>query len=164
MISRALAPVVAFPPAAEDSPLSHCRIIDLPVIHDPRGNLTFVEDDNRHVPFPIKRVYYLYDVPGGAARGGHAHKELEEFLLAISGSFDVVLSDHRHSVRVHLNRSYFGVYIGSMVWRSLENFSSGSVCLVLASNHYDESDYFRHRGEYLRVCRQLFSGKGGTRR
>lgn len=163
VIRRAPAPAVAFPPFAADSPLSQCRIIDLPVVHDPRGNLTFVEDNNRHVPFNIQRVYYLYDVPGGAERGGHAHKRLREFLLAISGSFDVVLSDHRHSARVHLNRSYFGVLIGEMVWRSLENFSSGSVCLVLASDHYDESDYFRDHGEYLGACRQMYGRKGGTR-
>ncbi len=162
MIRRAAAPAVAFPPVAADSPLSQCRIIDLPVTQDPRGNLTFVEG-NHHVPFNIQRVYYLYDVPGGAERGGHAHKRLQEFLLAISGSFDVVLSDHRHSARVHLNRSYFGVLITEMVWRSLENFSSGSVCLVLASDHYDEGDYFRDWGEYLGACQRLFGGKEGSR-
>lgn len=158
VIRRAPAPSIALPPTAPDSPLSACRVIELPVIQDPRGNLTFIEDDNRHVPFSIRRVYYLYDVPGGAERGGHAHEELKEFLLAISGSFDVVLSDHRHSVRVHLNRSYFGVFIGPMVWRSLENFSSGSVCLVLASDHFDEADYYRDHDDYLRACRQRYGG------
>jgi len=144
------APRVYFPDHGEDSPLSRCHMIDLPIVKDRRGNLTFIEDNNRHVPFPIRRVYYLYDVPGGAERGGHAHRELREFLVAISGSFDVVLSDHRDEVRVHLDRSYFGVYVGAMVWRRLENFSSGSVCLVLASDHYDEGDYYRDHDLYLR--------------
>jgi oxalate decarboxylase/phosphoglucose isomerase-like protein (cupin superfamily) len=125
-------------------------MIELPIVQDRRGNLTFIEDNHRHVPFEIRRVYYLYDVPGGAERGGHAHRELEEFIVAISGSFDVVLSDHMGEVRVHLNRSYFGVYVGPMVWRRLENFSSGSVCLVLASDHFSEADYYRDHGSYSR--------------
>lgn len=149
-IRRAPAPLIVFPDAAKGTPLSRCRLIDLPIVQDRRGNLTFIEDNNRHVPFPIRRVYYLYDVPGGAERGGHAHRELEEFLVAITGSFDVVLSDQDHEIRVHLNRSYFGVYIGPMVWRRLDNFSSGSVCLVLASDHYSEADYYRNRESYLR--------------
>ena len=150
VIRRALAPVMVIPDGAQETPLSRCRLIDLPIIQDRRGNLTFIEDNNRHVPFTIRRVYYLYDVPGGAERGGHAHRELEEFILAISGSFDVVLSDQQNEVRVHLNRSYFGVYVGPMVWRRLDNFSSGSVCLVLASDHYDETDYYCDRNAYLR--------------
>jgi hypothetical protein len=149
-ISRAQLPPVVFPDSDDDTPLAQCRLIDLPIIQDRRGNLTYIEDNNRHVPFPIRRVYYLYDVPGGAERGGHAHRALEEFLVAISGSFDVLLSDRDHEVRVHLNRSYFGVYIGPMVWRRLDNFSSGSVCLVLASDHYMEADYYRDRALYLR--------------
>src|SRR3954447_3699682 len=112
--------------------LDACRIIELPKIGDPRGNLTFVEG-GRHVPFDIRRVYYLYDVPGGADRGGHAHKELHQLLIAISGSFDVTLADGRKRRRFRLNRSYKGLYIGPMVWRQLNNFSSGSICLVLAS-------------------------------
>ena len=132
-----------------EGPLSRCRILELPTVQDHRGNLTFVEG-RRHVPFHVERVYYLYDVPGGAFRGGHAHRELEEFIVAMSGSFDVVLSDDREERRIHLNRSHFGIYVGPMVWRHLDNFSSGSVCLVLASAPYDESDYYRIKGDYLR--------------
>jgi len=125
-----------------------CTVIDLPIIHDPRGNLTFIEGYG-HIPFDIKRVYYLYDVPGGAERGGHAHKELHQLIIAMSGSFDVVLDDGNEKKRVHLNRSYFGLYICPMIWRELDNFSSGSVCMVLASRKYDESDYFRNYGEFI---------------
>ena len=132
--------------------VARCRIIDLPRIQDPRGNLSFVEGE-RHVPFDIARVYYLYDVPGGAERGGHAHKELHQFIIAMSGSFDVVLDDGSEKKRFHLSRSYYGLYIGPMIWRELDNFSSGSVCLVLASNRYDESDYYRDYGEYLAALR-----------
>jgi dTDP-4-dehydrorhamnose 3,5-epimerase-like enzyme len=132
--------------------ISNCHIIELPKITDPRGNLTFVEGA-RHVPFRIQRVYYLYDVPGGAERGGHAHKELQEFIVAMSGSFDVILDDGRERKRFHLNRSYYGLYVSPMVWRELDNFSSGSVCMVLASNFYDESDYYRDYLEYTRNLR-----------
>lgn len=125
-----------------------CELIDLPKISDPRGNLTFVEGGS-HIPFEIRRVYYLYDVPGGAARGGHAHKELRQLIIAMSGSFDVVLDDGMSKRRVHLNRSYCGLYVCPMIWRELDNFSSGSVCMVLASNHYNEDDYFRDYEEYL---------------
>jgi hypothetical protein len=133
--------------------LKDCRMIDLPKISDTRGNLTFIES-NRHIPFDIERVYYLYDVPGGAERGGHAHKELEEFIIAMSGSFDVVLDDGFEKKNFHLNRSYFGIYIPRLVWRELNNFSSGSVCMVLASECFDEADYFREYDEYLRVIKQ----------
>jgi hypothetical protein len=132
--------------------LDACRIIDLPKIGDPRGNLTFVEG-GRHVPFDIKRVYYLYDVPGGADRGGHSHKGLQQVLIALSGSFDVVVSDGFRTATRHLNRSYQGLYIPPMIWRELENFSSGSVCLVLASEPYDEADYYRDYQTYLRAMR-----------
>lgn len=125
-----------------------CAIISLPKISDPRGNLTFIEGGN-HVPFDIQRVYYLYDVPGGAERGGHAHKGLHQLIIAMSGSFDVVLDDGVNKKRVHLSRSYGGLYVCPMIWRELDNFSSGSVCMVLASNRYDESDYFREYDEYL---------------
>ncbi len=125
-----------------------CKIIELPKISDPRGNLTFIEGNN-HIPFDIARVYYLYDVPGGAERGGHAHKELSQLIIAMSGSFDVVLDDGTKKKRVHLNRSYYGLYVCPMIWRELDNFSSGSVCLVLASNKYDEGDYYRDYNQYL---------------
>jgi oxalate decarboxylase/phosphoglucose isomerase-like protein (cupin superfamily) len=123
------------------------RIVDLPKISDIRGNLTFIEGQ-RHVPFAIKRVYYLYDVPGGAMRAGHAHKSLEQFLIAMSGSFDVILDDGRERTRIHLNRSYHGLYVPPMVWRELDNFSSGSVCLALASEPFDEGDYYRIYDEF----------------
>jgi len=130
-----------------------CHLVDLPKITDPRGNLTFIEA-GRHVPFEIQRVYYLYDVPGGATRGGHAHKALHQLIVAMSGSFDVVLDDGREKRRFHLNRSYFGLYVCPMIWRELDNFSSGSVCMVLASNHYDEGDYYRDYSEFIRAVQQ----------
>ena len=126
-----------------------CKILDLPKIADPRGNLTFVESNNQ-IPFDIQRVYYLYDVPGGSERGGHAHKELHQLIIAMSGSFDVLLDDGKNKKRVHLSRSYYGLYVCPMIWRELDNFSSGSVCKVLASNKYDEIDYYRDYGEFMR--------------
>ncbi|MFZ4801190.1 MAG: sugar 3,4-ketoisomerase [Chlorobium sp.] len=132
--------------------LASCRIIDLPKITDSRGNLTFIEG-NRHAPFDIQRVYYLYDVPGGAERGGHAHKELHQLIIAMSGSFDVLLDDGHAQRTVHLNRSYFGLYVCPMIWRALDNFSSGSVCMVLASNYYDECDYFREYADFIKAVK-----------
>ena len=123
-------------------------IVQLPRVTDPRGNLTFIEG-SAHVPFDIARVYYLYDVPGGESRGGHAHKHLQQLIVAVSGSFDVVLDDGVTRQKFFLNRSYFGLYVPSMHWRELENFSSGSVCLVLASQHYDEADYYRDYQAFL---------------
>jgi hypothetical protein len=123
-------------------PLNDCKLIELPKVHDPRGNLTFVEGQ-RHIPFDIKRVYYLYDVPGGSDRGAHAHKNLHQFLIAMSGSFDVVLDDGDRQRRFHMNRSYYGLYICPMMWRYLDNFSSGAVCMVLASEYFEPSDYIR---------------------
>lgn len=128
-------------------PLSDCRRIDLPKITDQRGNLTFVEGGN-HIPFDIKRVYYLYDVPGGSDRGEHAHKNLHQFVICMSGSFDILLNDGKNEQRFHLNRSYYGLYICPMMWRSLDNFSSGAVCMVLASHVYDENDYIRDLDEF----------------
>lgn len=128
--------------------IKKCRIIELPKISDPRGNLTFIEG-GRHVPFDIQRVYYLYDVPGGAERGGHAHKALHQLIIAMSGSFDVLIDDGKNKRRVHLSRSYNGLYICPMIWRELDNFSSGSVCMVLASNKYDESDYYRDYHDFI---------------
>ena len=123
------------------------RIIDFPIVHEPRGNLSFIVGE-RQIPFPIKRVYYLYDVPGGAVRGGHAHKDLQQVIIALSGSFDVVLDDGKQRHKMSLNRSYHGLYLPNMVWRELENFSSGAVCLVLASEIYLESDYIRDIREF----------------
>jgi dTDP-4-dehydrorhamnose 3,5-epimerase-like enzyme len=128
--------------------INDCKLINLPIIPDRRGNLSFIEGDT-HIPYDIKRVYYLYDVPGGEERGGHAHKESQEFLIAMSGSFDVILNDGFEQKKFHMNRSYYGLYISTMVWRELNNFSSGSVCLVLASTIYDESDYIRDYDEFL---------------
>jgi dTDP-4-dehydrorhamnose 3,5-epimerase-like enzyme len=130
--------------------IDRCKIIDLPKISDQRGNLTFIEGDHQ-VPFSIQRVYYLYDVPGGSERGGHAHKGLHQLIIAISGSFDVILDDGENKMRVQLNRSYNGLYVCPMIWRELCNFSSGSVCLVLASNKYDEADYYRDYDEFMRA-------------
>jgi len=130
-----------------------CKIIDLPKIQDSRGNLTFIEGGN-HIPFDIQRVYYLYDVPGGSERGGHAHKELKQLIVAMSGSFDVILDDGVQKKRVHLNRSYNGLYVCPMIWRELDNFSSGSVCMVLASTRYDEADYFRNYEDFMEARRQ----------
>lgn len=126
-----------------------CKIVELPKITDPRGNLTFIEAGD-HIPFNIQRVYYLYDVPGGAERGGHAHKGLHQLIIAMSGSFDVVLDDGKNKKRVHLARSYYGLYVCPMIWRELDNFSSGSVCMVLASNKYDEADYYRNYNEFMK--------------
>ncbi|MBE2212920.1 MAG: WxcM-like domain-containing protein [Opitutaceae bacterium] len=128
--------------------LEQCKIIDLPKIADPRGNLTFIEN-NRHIPFEIRRVFYLYDVPGGADRGGHALKKCHQFLIAMSGSFDVITYDGKNTQRFHLNRSYYGLHLPPMIWREMDNFSSGSVCLALASESYSESDYFRNYNDYL---------------
>jgi hypothetical protein len=122
--------------------LDRCRTIDLPKISDLRGNLTFIERAH-HIPFAIQRVYYVYDVPGGSERGGHAHKELHQPIIAMSGSFDVILDDGESKKGVHLNCFYNGLYVCPMIWRELDNFSSGSVCMVLVTNKYDESDYYR---------------------
>lgn len=130
--------------------ISHCKLIELPRINDTRGNLSFIEGSN-HIPFDIKRVYYLYDVPGGSQRGGHAHKGLHQLIIAMSGSFDVVLDDGKEKKRVHLNRSYSGLYVCPMIWRELDNFSSGSVCMVLASSRYDEDDYYRDYAAFLQA-------------
>lgn len=132
--------------------LKDSRIIELPRINDHRGNLTFIES-NRHIPFEIKRTYYLYDVPGGASRAAHGHKTLQQFMVAMSGSFDVTLDDGYEKQLFHLNRSYYGLYIPPMMWRDLNNFSSGAVCLVLASDFYEEDDYFRKYSDFLAAAR-----------
>lgn len=129
-----------------------CRLIDLPRIGDPRGNLTFVEGGT-HIPFQIARVYYLYDVPGGESRGGHAHRNLEQLIVAMSGSFDVVVDDGKRRKTFTLNRSYVGLYMPTMIWRELINFSSGAVCTVMASQRYDESDYYREYQDFVAASR-----------
>ncbi len=132
-------------------PLNQCRLIELPKIHAPEGNLTFVEESN-HVPFPVRRVYYLYDVPGGATRGAHAHKALWQLMVSMSGSFDVELDDGTDSRTVHLNRPSQGLIICPMIWRQLSNFSSGSVCMVLASELYSAEDYIRDYAEFRQAA------------
>lgn len=129
-----------------------CKLIKLPKISDPRGNLTFVEGQN-HIPFDIQRVYYLYDVPGGAERGGHAHKALQQLVIAISGSFDIHLDDGTERKTIHLNRGYDGLLIPNMIWREIDNFSSAAVCLVMASERYDESDYYRNYDEFVQAAK-----------
>jgi dTDP-4-dehydrorhamnose 3,5-epimerase-like enzyme len=132
--------------------LSGCRLIDLPRISEQRGNLTFIES-GRHIPFEIKRIYYLYDVPGGAERGAHGHRGLEQLIVAMSGSFDVVLDDGFETRTFHMNRSYYGLYVAPMMWRNITNVSSGAVVMVLASDYYDESDYFRDYEKFLAAAR-----------
>lgn len=134
--------------------IKDCKLVELPKISDPRGNLSFIEG-GRHIPFDIKRVYYLYDVPGGSDRGSHAHKNLHQFIIAMSGSFDVVLDDGKQKQRFHLNRSHYGLYVCPMMWRDLDNFSSGSVCMVLASEFYDEADYIRDYEQFSAATKLL---------
>lgn len=132
--------------------LKDCKIIELPKIQDPRGNLTFIES-NRHLPFLINRVFYLYDVPGGENRAGHALKTCAQFLIAMSGSFKVILDDGFSKKEFYLNRSYYGLYISSMIWREIDDFSTGAVCLALASHNYDASDYYRDYDEFLKAVK-----------
>ena len=127
--------------------ISNCKIIDLPKISDPRGNLSVIEGGNQ-ISFDIKRVYYLYDVPGGSSRAGHGHKALEQLIIAMSGSFDVIVDDGYQRKKFHLNRSYYGLYIPKGMWREIENFSSGGVCLVLASTLYDSTDYYHDYDDF----------------
>jgi dTDP-4-dehydrorhamnose 3,5-epimerase-like enzyme len=128
--------------AEKTTSLDDCRIVNFPKVTDYRGNLSFIEENNQ-IPFQIKRVYYLYDVPSGATRGGHAHKALHQVVIALSGSFDVILDDGIRKRSFFLNRPHYGLYIPPKVWRELENFSSNSVALSLVSEVYDESDYIR---------------------
>ena len=125
------------------------HIINLPKIVDERGNLTFIEEEN-HIPFKIKRVYWIYDVPGGQKRGGHAFKEQQEFIVALSGSFDVVIDDGKQKQTFPLNRSYYGLYIPNGLWREMNNFSTNSLALVLSSTEFSEDDYIRDYQTYLK--------------
>lgn len=122
--------------------MKKAEVINLPKIEDPRGNLTFIEQLN-HVPFEIQRVYWIYDVPGGQSRGGHAFRKQKEFIVALSGSFDVVVNNGRSIERFHMNRSYYGLFVPEGLWRHMDNFSTNSVALVLSSTLYDENDYIR---------------------
>jgi hypothetical protein len=128
--------------------VSGCRLLHLPVVRDQRGNLTVIESP-QHVPFHIRRVYYLYDIPAGEHRAGHAHRTLEQLLVAVAGSFDVVLDDGKTRQTVTLNRPFVGLYLPQLVWREIENFSAGAVCLALASDHFDESDYVRNYERFV---------------
>lgn len=127
---------------SERTKVFDCSLLELPVNHQDKGNITAVNSDIE-LPFALKRVYYLYDVPGGEARGGHAHKALQQFIVAASGSFDLIVDDSATKRTFHLNRPYIGVFMPAGLWRELNNFSSGSICLVLASEPYDEQDYIR---------------------
>lgn len=134
--------------------IADCHVIDLPRITDPRGDLTFIEE-NRHIPFDIKRVFYLYDVPTGEDRGAHAHKQLHQFLICLSGSFDVELDDGMNKTTVHLNRPWKGLHIPPMIWAAEVNFDPGSICLALASDFYNEADYYREYDEFLQAVMSL---------
>lgn len=133
--------------------LADCKLIDLPKISDPRGNLTFIEGE-RHLPFDIKRVFYLYDVPTGENRGAHAHRKLHQFLICLSGSFDVAVDDGFKKNIIHLNRPWKGLHIPPMIWASELNFDPGSVCLVMASDYYKESDYIRNYSDFILEARK----------
>lgn len=129
--------------------LDQAQIIELPKVCDPRGNLSFIES-NHHVPFTVKRSYWIYDVPGGMHRNGHAFIEQDEFIVALSGSFDVVLNDGNGEKRYHMSRSYYGLYVPRMTWRALDNFSTNSVALVLSSTEYDPNDYIEDFDEFIK--------------
>lgn len=128
------------------------KLIDLPKILDTRGNLSFIEGE-KHVPFKIERVYWIYDVPGGEVRGGHAFKEQQELIVALSGSFDVEVDDGKQKQKFSLNRSYFGLYVPAGLWRQMQNFSTNSVALVLSSTTYSEQDYIRDYDQYIKTVK-----------
>ena len=132
--------------------MKKAEVINLSKIEDPRGNLTFIEQ-LKHIPFAIQRVYWIYDVPGGQSRGGHAFMKQKEFVVALSGSFDVVVQDGYKTDRFHLNRSYYGLYVPEGLWRHMDNFSTNSVALVLSSTLYDENDYIRDFEIFAQTCK-----------
>ena len=133
--------------------MSSVKLIQLPKFLDARGNLSFIEQEN-HIPFMIERTYWIYDVPGGEKRGGHAYKENEELIVALSGSFDVVLDDGKEKKTFSLNRSYYGLYVPKGTWREMQNFSTNSLALILSSTKYDESDYIRDYDEFKSYNRE----------
>jgi uncharacterized RmlC-like cupin family protein len=130
--------------------IDKCEIINFPIITDRRGNLSFVEGKN-HIPFEIRRIYYIYDVPSGATRGGHAHKKMEAVIIALSGSFDVIVDDGFEKKSFFLNKPHYGLYLPPFIWRKIDNFSSNSVALVLASTFYEECDYIRQYRVFKRT-------------
>ncbi len=132
------------------STLADVRIIDLPKFEDPRGNLSFIEEE-KHIPFKIERTYWIYDVPGGQVRGGHAFKEQQELIVALSGSFDVVVDDGKNINILSLKRSYYGLFVPNYIWRKLENFSTNSLALILSSTAYNEQDYIRDYGSFIKM-------------
>jgi hypothetical protein len=134
--------------------LEKCKLIDLPKITDPRGDLSFIEG-NRHVPFEIKRIFYLYDVPTGESRGAHAHKTLEQFLICLSGSFNVYVDDGKNKKTYHLNRPWQGLYIPPMIWSWEGDFDPGTVCLVLASSLYNRDDYYYDYDLFLEAIKEV---------
>ena len=136
---------------ANKSSINDCKVVSLPKITDPRGNLTFIEG-NKHLPFDIRRVFYLYDVPTGEDRGAHAHKSLRQFLICLAGSFDMAVDDGEFQATIHLNRPWKGLYVPPMIWAAEMNFDPGSVCLVLASECYDEGDYIRNYDEFIALA------------
>jgi len=134
----------------KDSGIYNCNVFILPKIHNRSGNITAL-NNSTDLPFNIQRVYYLYDIPGGELRGGHAHKELHQLIVAVSGSFDITLDDGLNKKTVSLNRPYYGLHVIPGIWRELSNFSSGAVCLVLASHKYDENDYIRNYSDFINL-------------
>ena len=130
--------------------MMNVKIVELPQYNDARGNLSFVQN-NTHIPFEIKRTYWLYDVPGGERRGGHAYRDTEEFIISLSGSFDVIVDDGHEKKTFHLNRSYYGLYIPKGMWREMDNFSTNSLALEFASTPYDSNDYIRDYDEFLKL-------------
>ena len=135
------------------STIDDCRIIQLPTINNRQGNISPI-NAGIDIDFDIKRVYYLYDVPGGAERGGHAHKQLRQLIVSVMGAFDVIVDDGTKRKTIHLDRANYGLYIPTMIWRELDNFSSGAICLVLASLYYDEADYYRNYDEFLQALKK----------
>ena len=132
------------------STVNNCKIINLPKIQDPRGNLSFIEEES-HFPFKIKRTYWIYDVPGGEIRGGHAFRQQHEMIVALSGSFDVMVDDGHHKMVYSLNRSYYGLYIPAGIWRQMQNFSTNSLAMVLSSTEYLEQDYIRDYSQFVKM-------------